>query len=1397
MIIRKYLIFILSFIIVTLSFCSIHANNLSINYENTFQNLSDDLTDDTKTANVSTWTQFNDAMLNNDINNINVKKDFYYDGNNSGQEIDVNIPLRSLKINGEGHTIDFRGVSFYNNDTVPSNTSIKWNMNNLNTYGRNYYGPFKSGGATNSNNPNNGSAVITYENVNYSGAQLCSVYNFDAVFSGNNTVNSVNSYVSPFDNKKYSTQSNQNSIESTNLTITDNSTLNSTVDNAGVIYLDNNGDFKVGNNSHVNLKSNKASGENNKSALWVKNSLILGDDSDLSIETAPDGYQSICNMPDTNYNRDFKIGDRSKFNAKVDGQLNPSSTWWPQSTLDFGNNIQFNQGKDSSFQVDALNAGKSRDMNLLDFGNNSSFNQDENSKFKLNVANKSDNSNNLMYFGTGSNFKLGSSTDFEVNSLNSSGNNANVIDFDGDNFDLGTNINFKINAEATGSNFDVLNFKSNVNLNFDKVKNFEINMNKNQGDMFSFGGSSNQMNINQQDVTFRKTKDSDSHGFYGLDSAYIPMNGSAKTQNDINVNTKSDLTKNSFLNNFDASDFKYFKVSEETNRENNPLQKISKWDDFQSAMENPYVTNIAIENDLINSKDSSSHRDDPIPLRSIDFNGNNHKIDFRGISFYNNNAVLKNSNIVWNISDANMYGQNYYGPFKTDGVTGGSNGSGTFNYSNVNYEGAQLTASYKYTLHMKGTIKNKSANSYISPFNNKKYAGDTNQVNIEANNLIFDDGCKYDGSTENAGVIWLGIFGTSGNLTVGDNAVVNLTSNGTGGEGPGALTLKGRMVTGRNSQVNIKTRDSGQQTAIVLQSGSDNDNLMHLNKNSEVNIDDDQTPTSGSTDLVDIASNTNILIDDYAKFNIVTSRSNNGGWNSKKDIINASSNSSLEIGDNGSLKVKAGGDANLNLLDFSGNSQLILNNSRDVDIDARKNTNSKTSLISMGSGILESSEQAVSAWNIGNDSENRDYSWNPIKNMKVFYNGNNVTDGTQATSINSGIANDFKNKFKTQNFSRVLFNYIPDVKATIDNDLSPIKSDINSHQIRGTATPGAYIKFSGDPAIPDANISYFGSDDSEEKYHTIADEDGNYSYDLPNDKYFTAGNTVSAQASLGGKTYTASKKVKDFPKGNLSGYVTNGSGDKTDSIYRSSASKLNYTFKNTSGYQVDNPKIELTLPDNFNINDKKIESYVDGKFLNNSNVIRDGNKLTISYSGTKLNENQELEFFIPFNTDNEESSINVNSKVSGLINDNYYVDNLAENKLLINLLKSSLELKSVPDLDYGNVNELNKNNPISTINSQNVVVKDTLPDANRWNLELLPTDFYDNDGNKVDFKLIYNSHILDTNYCNNIYTNKQVNNGDLNIDLNKGIQLLPNTNNNVTKGKEYNAKLNWAILNAP
>ncbi|NMP60049.1 WxL domain-containing protein, partial [Enterococcus mundtii] len=46
-------------------------------------------------------------------------------------------------------------------------------------------------------------------------------------------------------------------------------------------------------------------------------------------------------------------------------------------------------------------------------------------------------------------------------------------------------------------------------------------------------------------------------------------------------------------------------------------------------------------------------------------------------------------------------------------------------------------------------------------------------------------------------------------------------------------------------------------------------------------------------------------------------------------------------------------------------------------------------------------------------------------------------------------------------------------------------------------------------------------------YHTTADENGDYRYELPEDRRFTAGNTVTAYAFLNGKNDTASTMVEE------------------------------------------------------------------------------------------------------------------------------------------------------------------------------------------------------------------------------------------------------------------------------
>lgn len=553
---------------------------------------------------------------------------------------------------------------------------------------------------------------------------------------------------------------------------------------------------------------------------------------------------------------------------------------------------------------------------------------------------------------------------------------------------------------------------------------------------------------------------------------------------------------------------------------------VTNWSQLKSAMNDQNITKINVENNIVNDENNSNQQvGNFIPLKSIDFNGNGYTVDFRGTCFSNLTAIPKDSSINWNIHDVTMYGQNWFVPFQANGLTSNNYngntryGNGDITFKNVNYIGSQLTASYTYNINFYGENNNTSVNNYISPFDKKSYATLKNQVNIEATNIKFDEGSTYNGSTENAGVMYLY---NDGKLKLGSNSKVNITSGGEayktaiiGGEyGRSALTIKGDLETGQNSILNIKTKPSGNQTAIDLVSGASRINDFHIDKSSRVTINDDGSDSLYKRNIVELASDTKFIVDNNATFDLNTKLNSNR----QKNIINASSGSTFDIGDKGNFIINAAGTANYDLLHFARNSNFIIDNANKVDLNAQNNTNSNTNLIYMDSGYLESKIQHIYAWNRGNKGEKFDKDW-------------------------ANISNDFKNNFNSNNYSRLLFSYIPDINVSINNDLTSSKKDPNSSKITGKAIPGSYIRFSGDPAIPKGTLKGQSSSNNN-LYHVQTDKNGSYSYTLPAGKHFTAKSNVSAYGYLNGKSDSTSRIVKQTPSGSLNNYLTDNKNVK-------------------------------------------------------------------------------------------------------------------------------------------------------------------------------------------------------------------------------------------------------------
>ncbi|WP_439443914.1 pectate lyase-like adhesive domain-containing protein [Listeria aquatica] len=582
--------------------------------------------------------------------------------------------------------------------------------------------------------------------------------------------------------------------------------------------------------------------------------------------------------------------------------------------------------------------------------------------------------------------------------------------------------------------------------------------------------------------------------------------------------------------------------------------------EMDAAMANASISEIIVMNDFAFTQYSATgagEANTTVPARNLVVHGARPgiKVDFRRRSYWLNFNTTK---IDVNVYDLDMYGQDFWGPFRLQGNTSAAS---SYSIQDVNYTGAQFTASYQADFSVAGNVVNKSVNSYVSPFDGIRYSAQTNQTNLEVTNITFKENSHYIGTTENATVLMLGTGGTVGTASIEKGAILDLTGGGDGFSGEGSWTtiqLNGNIHIANDAKVNIKTPIGSSRGGILLGNGS------------EVLVSDGATLNMEMNGPFTDAYNKNpINIGDGAKFDVESGAhlaitANNQGTGNAS-LVKTGSNSTFKIGKKGTFKVSSDGAAAKNLISIGGSSTFSFMDAGGVDLDARRNTNAGTRLISMASGTFNASIQRVKAWSFADAAKTSPtYDWYPMYGMAVSYSGSNVTSAS-GKSISSPVAASFVQNYRTQNFKRVLFEYIPDVKVMIDS-LSDNHDALNSHVIHGVSNPGAWITFTGDSAIPPGTIKGQAEGDTK-KYHIRADEKtGEFTFVLPEGNYLTAGNKIWIYAFLNGKETLTSTIVEDKTPPDKP--ILNAITDKDASLVGSAEANSSVTIYRVSDHSV-------------------------------------------------------------------------------------------------------------------------------------------------------------------------------------------------------------------------------------
>lgn len=164
---------------------------------------------------------------------------------------------RTLIIEGQGHTIDFRSVSVcFNNITAHPETPWDITLQNIEMYSGNYYGPIQYNDLQADNQR---AATIRYHNVNHVGNQLFHGFQSTAVLSGNVSSVQRNPYDAGLGRGNWNINAtNQVNFEVGYLEVLEGAKVHLSTINAGNVWFPHspNSTFTIGDDAEVTIIAN-------------------------------------------------------------------------------------------------------------------------------------------------------------------------------------------------------------------------------------------------------------------------------------------------------------------------------------------------------------------------------------------------------------------------------------------------------------------------------------------------------------------------------------------------------------------------------------------------------------------------------------------------------------------------------------------------------------------------------------------------------------------------------------------------------------------------------------------------------------------------------------------------------------------------------------------------------------------------------------------------------------------------------------------------------------------------------------------------------------------------------------------------------------------------------------
>lgn len=355
------------------------------------------------------------------------------------------------------------------------------------------------------------------------------------------------------------------------------------------------------------------------------------------------------------------------------------------------------------------------------------------------------------------------------------------------------------------------------------------------------------------------------------------------------------------------------------------------------------------------------------------------------------------------------------------------------------------------------------------------------------------------------------------------NATINGPISNTGSRAGFMLQQNSAINVGENAEMVINANkmttaapviSMGQKAQFnVAQKGS-----LVLNKN------------GGTGRLLDLSSGSQFQVSDQG----VTKFTSTNEGASTSSMIYGGNGSSFIIGNKGTFEsVIKDGTGLRNMLDFGSNTIFQFSNAQKIDLDSRGNT--KANIINMTNpGSFTADIQEVSAWSKADAmKEIPTFHWTPMYGMAIKYNGIKTTS-VSGNSITNAIQNSFIDNYRTENFSRIVYDYIPDVIVGFDQPSDNKKLE-SGQKIKGTVNNGAALIFylvtdesdsSKDVVLTPPTVDSPVEGDTR-KFNTIADDKGKFTFEIPENVTLKAGQKIKAYAWLNGKDSDTIQTVAD------------------------------------------------------------------------------------------------------------------------------------------------------------------------------------------------------------------------------------------------------------------------------